>query len=420
MVIQLPYNFDASQRPYQLEVFKDPRKNKVIVIHRRAGKTSLVVNKLIMEAIKNPAKVFWYLCPTMKQAKEVVWKAPNMLNQYLPMAAVEKKNEVELTIYLKNKSQIQIKGADNPDALRGSDPFMVAFDEYAQMKPEVYDEVVKPILIANGGSAWFVGTPKGKNDFYNKYKFAQNNPKDWQTILLRADQSNILTQDQLKEAQSSMTEAAFSQEFLCEFLEGEGTIFRRIRDNIKGSLESPIANHRYVMGVDLARHVDFTVIVVVDRSNHQIVHFDRFNQIDYQLQKARIEATARRYNNALIRIDATGVGDPITEDLQRLGLAVDPYVFTNQSKKNLIDSLALKIEQGKIGYPHVTELISELEAYTYELLPSGMTRYTAPDGLHDDCVVSMALAYWEIGEKQYVSENFSFEYQESFDPYSAI
>lgn len=418
MVITVPYNFEP--RPYQKQVFDDKRKNKVIVIHRKAGKTSLAVNKLIGQGLTNPSKIFWYVCPTQKQAKEILWKAPDMLDRYLPPQGIVKKNEVELTIYLYNKSQIQIKGADEPDTLRGPNPYGVVLDEYAQMKKEVYDEVIKPVLISNGGWCWFVGTPKGKNDFYHKFKYAQEHPDNWQALLLRADETGILTPEQLEEARTTMTQAAFSQEFLCEFLEGEGTIFRGIRENIKGNLESAQPGHSYVMGVDLARHVDFTVITIVDRSTHQIVHFDRFNQIDYQLQKARIEATARRFNNALVRIDATGVGDPITEDLQRLGLAIEPFIFTNQSKKNLIESLALRIEQRRITYPNITELISELEAFTYELLPSGQVRYTAPDGLHDDCVISMALAYWNIGVKQLVSGYGNLEFVESFDKYAAI
>ena len=399
MEIQIPYNFDPTKRPYQEQIFKDPRKNKVIVIHRKAGKTSLVINKLISQAIVNPAKVFWYVCPTQKQAKDIVWKAPDMLNQYVPPFAIEKKNEIELTLYFKNKSQIQIKGADEPDSLRGPNPYGVALDEYAQMKKEVYDEVLRPVLIANNGWCWFVGTPKGKNDFYHKFKYAESNPKDWQAILLRADETNILSQAQLEEAKSTMVQSAFSQEFLCEFLENSGNIFRRIRENISGKLEEPKRSRQYKMGVDLARVLDFTVITVVDRHTHELVYFDRFNQIDWQLQKARIEAVARRYNNATITIDSTGVGDPIAEDLRKLGLIIQDVKFTSISKKNIIENLAIMIEQDRIKYPEIPVLIKELEEFTYELLPSGQVRYTAPEGLHDDCVCSLALACWQIGEK---------------------
>ena len=171
--IRLPYNFDPKIRSYQHEILLDKRKNKVLVIHRRAGKTSLVLNKLILEASRNPGKTFYYVCPTMRQAKEIAWKAPDMLNKYLPEEIIEKKNEVELTIYFTNKSQIRVTGADNPDTLRGVNPFGVAIDEYAQIKPQLYDEVIKPILIANGGWVWLIGTPMGRNDFWLKYEIAK-------------------------------------------------------------------------------------------------------------------------------------------------------------------------------------------------------------------------------------------------------
>ncbi len=419
--LSLPYNFNPLDRPYQDEILRDNRKNKVLVIHRRAGKTSLVLNKLILEASRNAGKTYYYICPTQKQAKEIAWKAPDMFNKYLPMEIVDKKNEVELTIYFKNKAQIHVKGADSPDSLRGVNPFGVAIDEYAQVKPELYDEVIKPILISNGGWVWLIGTPNGKNDFWLKYQIAKNNPTEWQVVHLRATDSGILKPEVLEEARRTMTERAFSQEFLCEFLEGSGVIFRRIHENIRGELETPKGKHNYIMGVDLARHVDFTVIVVVDRATHHVVHFERFNQIDYNLQKARIEATARRYNNAQIRIDATGVGDPITEDLIRQGLSIEPFLFTNSSKKTLVENLALKIEQNKITYPNIPELIEELESFTYELSPSGTVRYTAPAGLHDDCVVAMALAYFEIGEKQKTYDDWGSQAEvEIFDRYAAI
>src|SRR5258708_3189743 len=228
MDITIPYNFDLSARPYQFDILDDPRSNKVLILHRRAGKTSLALNKLIVEATypENAGKVFYYVCPTQRQAKEVVWKAPDMLFRYLPEEIVEKKNEVELTIYLKNKSQIHIKGADDPDNLRGTNPYGIVLDEYAQMKPEVYNEIFRPVLAANGGWVWFIGTPKGKEDLYNKFRFAQDNMKTWQALIIKASESNIIPTEALQLAQREMTQAAYTQEFECEFLEGAGTIFR--------------------------------------------------------------------------------------------------------------------------------------------------------------------------------------------------
>jgi hypothetical protein len=399
----LPHNFEWWKRTWQADVLSDKRKNKVLVIHRRAGKTAVAINALIMEANRpeNIGKIFHYVFPQKSQAKEAVWKDPSMLFNYLPAELVDHKNEVELTIYLKNKSQIYLKGADDPDAMRGTNPFGVVFDEYSQMKVEVYNEIYRPILAANGGWIWFVGTPKGKNDFYNKFRFAQEHPEKWQTLLLKASESKIIPAEELQAAREQLPMQAFNQEFECEFLEGAGTVFRRIKENIKNKLQDPLGGASYKIGLDLAKYEDFTVLTVVDRSTFEVVYIDRFNQIDYNLQKARIEAVARRYNNAPITIDHNSIGAPIAEDLRRTGIQVDDFTFTNESKKALIENLVVMLEQDQLSLPDYSPLIREMEDFSYTLSPRPPYRvfYSAPEGQHDDCVISLALAFWRIGGK---------------------
>lgn len=408
MQIELPYNF--TWRKYQANIWNDKRPNKVLVIHRRAGKTSLALNKLIVEAIQNPNKVYYYICPTQRQAKEVVWKAPEMINKYLPMEAVEKKNEVELTIYFKNGAQISVRGADNPDSLRGVNPYGVIIDEYAQTKSELYDEILMPILKANGGWVWLVGTPKGKNDFYSKYVRAQHLP-NWQVVRLKATESEVLTNEMLEEAKKDMTEKAYSQEFECEFLEGAGNIFRRITENAVTRGAEAVHGGMYQMGVDLARHQDFTVISVIDAKTHKQVYLDRFNQIDWNLQMSRIEAIARRYNNAHINIDSTGVGDPIALELKQRGLDVEAFTFTNQVKNALIQNLALLLEQDKIKIIPDEEQLRELQNYTFETTAHGNIRYGAPDGQHDDIVTALALSVYRLPEKILINRTYLEEDQ---------
>ncbi len=416
--IQLPHNFPFEDRPWQLEVISDKRKNKVLVIHRRAGKTAVAVNALIYEAhrAENAGKIFHYVFPQKSQAKEAVWKDPQMLFKFLPDQLIEKKNEVELTIYLKNKSQIYLKGSDDPDAMRGTNPYGVVLDEYAQMKIEVYNEIYRPILAANGGWIWFIGTPKGKNDFYNKYRFAEDHQEKWQTLMLKASESGIIPMEELVAAKEQLPQQAFNQEFECEFLDGAGTVFRRIKENIKSKFVEPYRGGEYKIGLDLAKYEDFTVITVVDKATFEVVFIDRFNQIDYNLQKARIEAIARRFNNAPITIDRSSIGDPIAEDLRRTGLIVNDFVFTNESKKSLIENLVVMLEQDQLSLPDYPALIRELEDFSYTLSPRPPYRviYSAPQGTHDDCVISLALAFWKIGGKitarNFENQKYGFDF----------
>ena len=411
--IKLPYGLDLESRPYQGEILRDPRPNKVLVIPRRHGKTTLAIAKLVMEAIITPNRVFHYVFPFYKQAKQAVWIAPDMISKLVPMEAIDKKNDTELSLYLKNGSQIHIKGADNPDSMRGLDCHGVVFDEPAQIKAAVFDEIYYPILAANGGWAWYVGTPKGKNQFYHKYITSRKDEINWQVVHLKASTAGLFTLEQLNKIRSEMTQRAFAQEIECEFLDDGGSLFRKVRENIGDTLSPPELGRQYVMGVDLAKYSDWTDITIVDRSNHYVCHRDRFNQIDWQLQKAKIESLARRYNNCRVRVDSTGVGDPITEDLTRAGLSVEAFRFTATSKKQIIENLVILLEDGKIKIPNDPILLDELECFEAKLNErTGNVSYSAPDGLHDDAVMSTALAYWQIGEKvgnQSGKKKFNFE-----------
>src|SRR3990167_5034958 len=140
--ITIPYHFDPPKRPWQLKVLQESSRFKILVMPRKSGKTALAINKLLIEAFKKPGKTFWFVAPTYRQAKEIVWKDPEMLKTFLPEELIEKKNELDLSIYLKNGSVLSVKGADEPDALRGPNPAMVVLDEFALMKPEVWTEII--------------------------------------------------------------------------------------------------------------------------------------------------------------------------------------------------------------------------------------------------------------------------------------
>ncbi len=417
--IKLPYNLDLASRPFQGEILRDPRKNKVLIIPRRHGKTTLAIAKLVMEAIINPNKIYHYVFPFYKQAKQAVWIAPDMINKLVPMEAVSQKHQVDLIIYFHNGSQIHVKGADNPDSLRSLDCHGVIFDEPAQIKPSIFDEIYYPILAANGGWSWYVGTPKGKNAFYQKYITCRKDEKNWQVVHLKASTAGLFTKENLDKIRSEMTQKAFAQEMECEFLDECGSLFHRVRENVGDTLASPEPNKQYLMGVDLAKYSDFTDITILDRHSHEVVHRDSFNQIDWNLQKAKIESLARRYNNAKIRIDSTGVGDPITEDLTRAGLIVEPYKFNATSKKQLLENLVIILEESKVKIPNDPNLIDQLEAYEASVNErTGSVSYNAPEGLHDDAVISLALACWNLGLKMTIgAEGKKFNFSVSYDKF---
>jgi hypothetical protein len=151
----------------------------------------------------------------------------------------------------------------------------------------------------------------------------------------------------------------------------------------------------YVGGLDLARLTDFTVLTILDSDGRQ-VFIDRYNLLDWAVQKQRIINDVNRYNAALL-LDSTGIGDPIYDDLRRAGLNVDGYKFTSDSKGKLIEFLMLAFDQAKIAILDDPVQKNELGIYEYTIGRSGNVSYNAPDGYHDDTVIALALAWWKLG-----------------------
>ncbi|MCB0246697.1 MAG: hypothetical protein KDI12_25020, partial [Anaerolineae bacterium] len=145
--------------------------------------------------------------------------------------------------------------------------------------------------------------------------------------------------------------------------------------------------------VDWGKHNDFTVLAVVDMQTNELCYLDRFNQIDYAVQTSRLKALASRFQPVTIIAESNAMGEPIIEQLQRDGLPVQAFKTTNATKTAVIDALAMAFEQGAIRILNDPVLVGELQAYEMERLPSGMLRYSAPEGMHDDTVIALALAW---------------------------
>jgi hypothetical protein len=381
----------------QIEIYNDPHRFKVVCCGRRFGKTRMCSYITIVKALSKPEQVVWIVSPKYAQTA-IMWR---MIKKYLPKAYVKDIKEGELVIELINGSTIWAKSADNPDALVGEGLDLLIMDEAARVKPDAWEIALQPALSDRQGEAIFISTPKGKNWFYNIYLRGLSH-EEYKSFNYPSV-ANTTIQNFAKEIEArrqTTPELIFRQEYLAEFIDGGGEVFQDIRGIIGSRLSDPIKGHNYVMGVDLAKHRDFTVLTVADISSGEIVYFERFNQIDWQVQKDRIEYVAKLYGDSVIYIDSTGVGDPIVEDLQRKELLISPYKFTVNSKYDLVKNFNIMIKSKLIRIPDNRILIDELSAYTYEVLPSGVIRYGAPDGMHDDCVTSVMLTAWGLSRNR--------------------
>ena len=208
------YEYPYKARDAFLDFHKRDQRWAVLVCHRRAGKTVATICDTIRRAVmeKKPDGRYAYIAPYYAQAKNIAWDY--LLKFAAP--AIVKANQSELWVELVNGAKIRLFGADNPDALRGLYLDGVVLDEYADMKPRLWGEIVRPLLTDRQGWATFIGTPKGHNAFYEIYNEAQKNP-NWYVKTLRADQSGLLPESELLDAQATMSDNQYEQEFLCSF-----------------------------------------------------------------------------------------------------------------------------------------------------------------------------------------------------------
>lgn len=222
MVITIPY----APRRWANNLHSASTRWIVLVLHRRAGKTTAVLNHLQRDCIRIPESQFAYIGPTYKQSKRVAWDIVKKISRDIPGVQY---NESELTVKYPNGSKLILVGSDNPDSLRGLALWGVGFDEYSQQPSNIFSEIISKALADHLGYAIFFGTPKGKNEFYRIYKAALSNP-EWTTVFKTIDDSlrdeegdtinnlrTALEDDKRLVAQGLMTEDEFHQEWYCSF-----------------------------------------------------------------------------------------------------------------------------------------------------------------------------------------------------------
>lgn len=401
-MITIPHNF--SPREYQLPFLKamdSGKKRAVLIWHRRSGKDKTVLNFTIKKMLERVG-AYYYFFPSYAQGKKILWDGADkdgfkFLHHFPKEILDGKPNDSEMKIKLKNGSLFQIIGTDNYDSIVGTNPIGCVFSEYSLQDPNAW-EYLRPILRENGGWAVFCYTPRGMNHGAKMLQVGKDNEEEWFTQVLTADDTQAISKEDIeKERKEGMPDDLIQQEFYCKFLDGAGQYFRRILENTYTEIPEIVHNHNYQLGVDLAKYQDWTVLTPFDRNTFQVYPQERFNQIDWNLQKARVSSLARKHNNAQIVIDSTGVGDPITEDLQREDIGVVPFKFTEQSKRQLLNNLALLLEQDRIKIPKDEGLISELQSMRFELSSTGKIKVTVPSGMTDDRIMSLALSVWEVG-----------------------
>ena len=242
--------FDVSLLPWQEEVWDDPARFKVVAAGRRTGKSRLAAYMLLVKGLQTTDGEIFYVAPTQGQARDILW---NLLLE-LGQGVIASSHINNMQIRLANGTQISLKGSDRPETLRGAKIAFVAIDEYADMKADVWEQILRPALtdLAPHSSALFIGTPTGRNHFWELYKKAHDLPQ-FSAFHFTSYDNHKLSRDEIENAKQTMSSFNFRQEYMASFEARGSEMFKE--DWIIFDDEEP-ADGEYYVAVDLAGFAD--------------------------------------------------------------------------------------------------------------------------------------------------------------------
>ncbi len=392
-------------RPHkgQLRIHNSKARFRVVACGRRFGKTLMACNEIVKFALEHRNATCAWVAPSYRQSKIAYRLIRRAMREVITY-----KSDSELRIEFKSGSSITFYSSDNYDALRGNGFHFIVLDECADINELAWTEVLQPTLADTNGKALFIGTPKGRNFFFRLFARGEDEAyPDWESFHAATADNPYIRRENIEAARRELPEDTFAQEYLAVFLEESAGVFKGIDAIIKGLLNPDYKydpKQAYSLGWDPAKYNDFSVITLMDAAR-RVVAWTRINELDYTVQLKLVAEIANKFH-AHVLMDMTGVGDPLLEQLKQLGYKTeddagnkvpgfhaDGYLFTNASKQELVQGLQLGVQHRDLEIPDIPVLVNEMRIFQYELSPSRKIIYSAPKGYHDDCVISLALAY---------------------------
>lgn len=388
---RITFKLNSIDSPHtaQQQILDHPARFKVVAAGRRFGKTE-IGRHLLLKAISGHNKVGWWIAPTYAIATQVWHDLTDLLAPLDPFISA-----AQHRIELPGGGHIAVRSAHTPDRLRGAGLDYAVLDEAAYLAPSLWPEVVRPMLLERKGGAVFLSTPFGHNHFWELYKHgADPAAHDWAAFNFRSTDNPRLDRDEIEALRAITPDLVYRAEYGAEFVDHMGAVFRHLDAVTTAPLNPrPDPARRVVLGVDWGRETDYTVCVVLDADSSVMLAIDRFNGLSWSAARARIAQTARRWAAAAVWAESNAIGQPNIEALQADGIPVRPFTTTLTSKQQVIDALAVAIEQAAIALQPDPVLLAELKSFRLHPLPGGGYRYAAPAGAHDDTVIALALAY---------------------------
>ncbi len=391
-------NIESEYTPFDLqrEFHNSTARFRTLSCGVRGGKTEAGSFEMAQTSLENNNERNLICAPTYKMLaipKEAFLKR---LEPFPELIADQNKSEG--WIKLVSGTVILFRSTELIDTIRGEKFHNIWIDEGGYCKPEV-ENVLRTRTSDTLGRIWVTTTPRGKNWIYkwfNRGLSKQDRYRKYESFHWTSKDNPYFPQEEWDDAMAEMPQDFFDQEYRAMFLDDVAGVFRNVTNIVQHTNQNILrAFGPFVIGIDLAKIHDFTVNHVLD-SRGQTVDFLRIQEMSWPAQQKEIIRMHKKWQNAIIVLDSTGVGDPMHDELvEQLGSDyVKGVKFSNQSKQQMIRALQSAIEHEEISIPNNTDLIDELKWFEYQRTQAGNIRYGAPRGFHDDCVYALALANW--------------------------
>ena len=368
---------------YQAEAYFHDARTALVEGATKTGKGHAGMAWLFEQAaVVAKAMNYWWVAPVYPQSAI----AYRRLKEALPNG-LYKANDSDMTITLPNRRMIWFKSGEKADNLFGEDVGAAIIDEASRLRQEAW-YAVRSTLTFTRGPVRIVGNVKGrKNWFYQLCRKAEAGEPDMVYRRFTSEQAvdaGVLDAGEIEGARRDLPENIFRELYLAQASDDGGNPFGI--DAIQSGITKLSTKPAVAYGVDLAKSVDYTVIIGLDEDG-RVCMFYRF-QAPWQETITRIRDVIKKVP---AMVDSTGVGDPILEALQRGGgKNYEGFKFSSESKQKIMEGLAVAIQRAEVFYPDGA-IVSELESYEYEYTRTGV-KYSAPSGQHDDTVCALALA----------------------------
>lgn len=370
-------------------IINGKEKYHIISVGRQFGKSLMGMNLLLYWGInKSPCKILW-CAPVYSQTNKVQKELEKAISK---SGIIKSCNYSDNYIELTNGTEIYFRSAERYDNIRGYTFDYGILDEAAFMKPEAWNESIRPTLAVRGKKALFLSTPKGKNWFYNLYKLGDSSDYiNYKSYRGSSYDTPFINEQEVNDAKRTLPEGVFRQEYLAEFLDGGGEVFTNLDKNIFDKY--PLPNGQIYCGIDLGKQEDYSVATFMD-STGNVIDIYRNNKTEWRGMINDIVELLKKYK-ATTMVEVNSIGDVIYEQIKKQYKDIHPFITTNKSKQEIIEGLILDINEVNVLIPSknlFTPLYEELSYFTYDYNPKTRTiKYGHPTGLNDDCVISLAL-----------------------------